>query len=151
MNFRSGNPVWGDHGCVAIVSCLLVTMCIVSSCSAVLTTSEKDALAQIFENYPDLSSVPLQVSTNEEGEYFGKKWTNNFDKVCLSGGFDIYGVNCSEEGHVSGLLMYVVLGLDESLKLLLGNILTFSDVKPVSPERQNGESHFLPTLILFLD
>ena len=108
MKIRSGNPVWGDCGCIAIVSCLLVTLCIVSSCSAVLTTSEKDALAQIFQNYPDLSVVPLWASTNEEGEYFGKKWTSNFDEVCLSlsGGFDIYGVNCSEEGHVSGLLMY---------------------------------------------
>ena len=121
MKIRSGNPVWGDCGCIAIISCLLVTLCIVSSCSAVLTTPEKDALAQIFQNYPDLSFVPLWASHKQgndddgpwpstiyDGEYFGKKWTNNFDDVCLSGGYDLFGVHCSEEGHVDGLRMYVV-------------------------------------------
>lgn len=130
MKIRSDNLVWGGSATITALSCLVVSLCLISSCRAALTTAEKNALAQILQNYPDLSIVPVWASTDREGTYFGKKWTNNFEEVCLSPGYDLFGVHCSEQGHVDGLNMYVVASLVSINITSFDNILTISPFLP---------------------
>lgn len=92
---------------MTVLACAVMCLVIVTGSNA-LTTSEKGALTQIFQQFPELSFVPLWASTDDDDVYHGKSWTDNFDEVCLSPGYDLYGVHCSEEGHVDGLNVYVV-------------------------------------------
>ena len=84
-------------------ACFFILLNVVSTSKAALTTSEKAALAQILSSYPDLRIVPLWASSTADGDYLGKSWTFDFDSVCMSPGYDLYGVHCSAEGHVDGL------------------------------------------------
>ena len=90
------------------VSLLLVLAFHLSVCSAILTIPEKEALQQIYENHPDLSSVPSWAVLDSNGQYFGHSWNDSFDNLCAVDGFEIYGVYC-QDGHVGGLYVYGIV------------------------------------------
>lgn len=84
---------------------LLIYICIISTCLATLTTHEKAALQQIYENHPDLSSVASWAILDRNGTYFGRSWNDSFEGLCAVDGYDIYGVFC-QDGHAGGLYVY---------------------------------------------
>lgn len=93
----------------------LVLACLLMTADAQLTAPEQAALGQLFDSYPDLVSIPAWEQLTDEGTYYGRSWTNNFQTICTSGdGYDLYGVFC-QNGHIAGLRMYVrVILIDQN-------------------------------------
>lgn len=106
MGIRIHRPN-GGHISFFLATCFLVILSLVSMSSAALNSGEKAALEEILLRYPDLMNVPAWASTTTDGKYLGKSWEFGFDAVCASPGYDLYGVHCSEQGHIDGLFMYV--------------------------------------------
>lgn len=98
----------GGHVWFSFTACLLVMLSVVSTSRAALTANEKAALGQILTAYPDLMIVPPWASTTADGKYHGKAWSFGFDAVCNSPGYDLYGIHCSDQGHVDGLEVYAI-------------------------------------------
>ena len=70
-----------------------------------LSSSEIAALTEILSGHPDLTSVPSWLQLTDDGQYYGRSWTNDMSQVCSSDGYDIYGVFC-QGGSIVGLRMY---------------------------------------------
>lgn len=84
---------------------LLLLVCTFNYAIATLTQGEVDALSQILENYPDLTSVPSWASTDEYGQYYGSSWNTSFTTLCQTDGYSFYGVYCLD-GQIAALLEY---------------------------------------------
>lgn len=83
---------------------------LLASCAhAILTTGERDALAQILEAFPALWNPGQDASLYEITGGPLKRWTDDFSNICAGeDGYKIQGVHCAG-GHVDGLLLYVPL------------------------------------------
>lgn len=88
------------------VSVLLVASFILIGTHGALTASEKTALGELLNRFPDLRSVATWASTSDDGQQFGGSWTDDLDSACPGSGYHFYGVHCNS-GHIDGLNMYV--------------------------------------------
>lgn len=95
---QSANYMW----CALFVCIVLMS----GSSHGLLTTGEKDALAELLSIFPNLGYIGTSQVGHDQNIDYGRAWTNNFDSLCLSDGYDYYGLYCSG-GHISGLVLYV--------------------------------------------
>lgn len=72
-----------------------------------LTQGEIDALSGLIGAFPNLGSIPTSEITRDDGNDYGRSWTNLFTDYCLNGdGYEHYGLYC-ESGHISGVVLCV--------------------------------------------
>lgn len=85
---------------------LCIALCPIPTRGA-LTQGEKDALTGLLHAFPNLAFIPTSEITVDNGNDYGRHWTQNFDILCLgSDGYEYYGLYC-ENGHISGVVLYV--------------------------------------------
>lgn len=108
----SGASMSNLHIYAVLVALLL--LCAERSSVNALTIQERESLNEILLVYPKLSQVGVWERYPPEGptKYLGRPWPTDFSRVCESGGgYDIFGVYCSETGNVLGLTLYVLDGI----------------------------------------
>lgn len=140
---RSKIVSWDFYAFILLV--LLVDLFLTAS--ALLTIEEKAALSQIYQNFPDLSSVPSWEIVDDNGDCMGDSWTSDFDSLCQNEGFDYYGVYC-KGGHVYGLVMYVW-----SIAVWKCSVNIYRQIsnRNIVTVRTSGEIQIASTFLLHLD
>lgn len=96
--------------------CIALLIVSISCVHATITASEETALAQILAAFPALSNAQQDPSLYTIMNGASNSWPSNLASVCSGAdGYDIHGIHCTN-GHVDGILLYVIAGL--SIRLL---------------------------------